>query len=61
MVKQLRVVALIQELQKLTKNSKNPKELNVKCMSDFISDIDTAKLYVQFFRPFAQCPLPLKC
>ena len=29
-------------------------------MSVFISDIDTAKLYVQFFRPLAQCAVSLK-
>ena len=30
-------------------------------MSVFISDIDTVKLYVQFFRPLPQCPVSLKC
>ena len=29
-------------------------------MSVFISDIDTAKLYVQCFRPLAQCAVSLK-
>ena len=30
-------------------------------MSDFISDIDTAKLYVQFLRPLSQCVVSWKC
>ena len=30
-------------------------------MSVFISDIDTAKLCVQFFRPLAQCAVKLEC
>ena len=30
-------------------------------MSVFISDVDTAKLYIQFFRPLAQCAVLLEC
>ena len=30
-------------------------------MSDFISDIDTAKPYVQFLRPLSQCVVSWKC
>ena len=29
-------------------------------MSDFISDIDTAKPYVQFLRPLSQCVVFMK-
>ena len=43
-------------------HEKQKKERLNECL--YISDVDTAKLYVQCFRPLAQCAVslkPLKC
>ena len=53
----------LQELRKLINNSLRQNRGNKSLISVFISDIDTAKLYVQYFRSkqqLAQCAVSFK-
>jgi len=55
-------VGRLRELHKLKISIKEKTKEILKClMSVFISDIDKAKLYVQFSGPLAQCAISLKC